>query len=324
MTDRRLVIGSRGSELALWQARWVQNALLRHFPDLDITVEVIKTTGDKILDAPLSRIGDKGLFTREIESALLQHRIDLAVHSLKDLPTALPQGLVLGAICEREDVRDVFIPHPRNPVQKLRDQPRGATIATGSLRRKCQLLHLRPDFQIVDIRGNLNTRFRKLEESEWAGMVLARAGVVRLGWTDRIGEAIAPETILPAVGQGALGIELRNDDERSASFVKALHHERTACAALAERALLRTLEGGCQIPIGAYGRVEKDGDLDVLKLDAIVGSIDGKTIVRGSTSGNPSDPEQVGRELAEQLLRSGADRILEDIRRLGHQQDVEA
>ncbi len=324
MTDRRLVIGSRGSELALWQARWVQNALLRHFPDLDITVEVIKTTGDKILDAPLSRIGDKGLFTREIETALLQHRIDIAVHSLKDLPTVLPQGLVLGAICEREDVRDMFIPHPRNPVRGLREQPQGAKIATGSLRRKCQLLHLRPDFQIVDIRGNLNTRFRKLEESEWAGMVLARAGVVRLGWTDRIGEAIAPETILPAVGQGALGIELRSDDERTASFVKALHHEQTACAALAERALLRTLEGGCQIPIGAYGRVEKEGDSDVLKLDAIVGSIDGKTIVRGSTSSKPSEPEQVGRELAQQLLRTGADRILEEIRRLGHQQDVEA
>lgn len=324
MNATRLIIGSRGSELALWQARWVQTELHRRFPNLEITIEVIKTTGDKILDAPLSKIGDKGLFTREIESALLLNHIDLAVHSLKDLPTTLPDGLMLGAICEREDVRDVFIPHPQNPTRRLLDQPAGAVIATGSLRRKCQLLSLRPDFQIVDIRGNLNTRFKKLQESTWAGTILARAGVVRLGWTDRIGETLAAQTILPAVGQGALGIEIRNGDERTATLVKALHHNRTACATLAERALLRTLEGGCQIPIGTYGRVEMEGGTQVLKLDAIVGSLDGKMIVRGSMSGKPSESEHVGEELARVLLRSGADRILEDIRKLGRAHEVEA
>ncbi len=317
MSGAQLVIGSRGSDLALWQARWVQNELRRRFPALEITLEVIKTTGDRILDSPLSKIGDKGLFTREIESALLLRQIDLAVHSLKDLPTTLPNGLMLGAICEREDLRDVFIPHPKNPTRTLLDQPQGARIATGSLRRACQLLSLRPDFQIVDIRGNLNTRFKKLEESTWAGMVLARAGVVRLGWTDRIGETLAPETILPAVGQGALAVEIRSDDERTAAYVKHLHHTRTACAALAERALLRRLEGGCQIPVGTYGRIETEDGTDVLRLDAIVGSLDGRTIVRGSSSGKPSECEQVGASLAQTLLQSGAGRILEDIRKRG-------
>ncbi len=324
MSNARLVIGSRGSELALWQARWVQEELRRHVPDLEITIEVIKTTGDRILDAPLSKIGDKGIFTREIESALLSKQIDLAVHSLKDLPTVLPQGLVLGAVCSREDVRDVFIPHPHNSIRTLLDQPQGATIATGSLRRRCQLLHLRPDFQIVDLRGNLNTRFKKLDESGWAGMLLARAGVVRLGWTDRIGETLAPETILPAVGQGALGIEIRSDDERTARLVSLLHHERTASTTRAERALLRRLEGGCQIPIGTHGRIETQDGIEVLKLDAIVGSLDGKTIVRGSLSGKPSEAEQIGQELARILLQNGAADILEQIRRFGLHENVDA
>ena len=178
MTAPALVIGSRGSDLALWQAKWVQNALRKRFEGTRVDVRIIKTKGDRILDSPLSKIGDKGLFTREIENALLNGEIDIAVHSLKDLPTELPQGLIIGAMCEREDVRDVFIPHPRNPLKKLLDQVRGSTIATGSLRRRCQLLYSRPDFQIVDVRGNLNTRVKKLEESDWAGMILARAGVV--------------------------------------------------------------------------------------------------------------------------------------------------
>lgn len=310
----RLVIGSRGSELALWQAHWVQKELQSRFPHLDIPIEIIKTTGDKILDSPLSKIGDKGLFTREIEAALLAKNIDLAVHSLKDLPTQLPDGLALGAICEREDVRDVFLPHPHNPVKTLLDQPPGATIATGSLRRKCQLLSLRPDFTITDIRGNLNTRMKKLDASEWAGMVLARAGVVRLNWAGRIGETIDAAKILPAVGQGALGIEVRIDDTRVGEMVKSLHHYPTAQAALAERALLRKLEGGCQVPIGTWGRLEETNGEQVLKLDAMVGSLDGKTIVRGTLHGSLHDAERIGTRLAESLLADGAGRILDAIR----------
>ena len=313
MGTERIIIGSRGSDLALWQAHWVQAQLQKRFPGLDIPIEIIKTKGDKILDSPLSKIGDKGLFTREIEAALLTKQIDLAVHSLKDLPTQLPEGLMIGAICEREDVRDVFIPHPQNPVKTLVGQPQGAKIATGSLRRKCQLLSMRPDLDIIDIRGNLNTRMKKLEESNWGGMMLARAGVVRLGWKDRIGETLDAHVMLPAVGQGALGIEVRMGDARLADIVKSLHHYATAQAALAERALLRKLEGGCQVPIGTYGRVENELGQDVLKLDAIVGSLDGKNIVRGRTHGAVATAETLGTRLAETLIAGGAHRILESI-----------
>jgi hydroxymethylbilane synthase len=310
-----LRIGTRGSELALWQAHWVQSELRRIHPALTVTITIIKTTGDKVLDAPLSAIGDKGLFTREIEHALLAGEVDIAVHSLKDLPTQLPAGLMLGVICDREDVRDVFIPHPGNPVRTLMDQPPGARIATGSLRRKCQLLHLRPDLSIIDIRGNLNTRMKKLEASNWAGMLLARAGVVRLGWQDRIGESLDPLTILPAVGQGALGIEIRTQDPVVAALLAPLHHPGTAAAALAERALLRRLEGGCQVPIGTFGRLDRTaGGEERLALDAIVGSLDGRTVVRGRKHGLPGQPEVLGRELAEELIAQGAGVILDEIR----------
>ena len=219
-THKPLRIGSRGSELALWQAQYVASTLRQRFPGLDVSVHIIKTKGDKVLDAPLSKIGDKGLFTREIENALVFGEIDIAVHSLKDLPTELPQGLSLGAVPEREDVRDVFVPHLRNPVKSLLDQPEHAAIATGSLRRQSQLLHLRPDFRIQDIRGNLTTRMRKLDHSDWAGMILARAGLVRLGWEERIGETLDPQLFLPAVGQGALGIEVRSSDKTVSFWTK--------------------------------------------------------------------------------------------------------
>jgi hydroxymethylbilane synthase len=315
MASETLRIGSRGSELALWQARWVQCSLAEKFPGLKIGIEIIKTQGDKILDSPLSKIGDKGLFTREIENALLQNEIDLAVHSLKDLPTELPKGLTIGAICEREDVRDAFIPHPQNPIKKLLDQPGGSKVATGSLRRKCQLLNVRPDIRIMEIRGNLNTRIKKLEESDWAGMILACAGVVRLGWADKIGEVLDPKFMLPAVGQGALGIEIRERDTRVASYVSKLHHEPTAQSALAERALLRRLEGGCQVPIGTYARVVEGR----LELDAIVGSLDGKTVVKGYTNGPPMEAESLGTRLAEKLLLDGADEVLRQIRGVSHE-----
>ena len=308
-------IGSRGSALALWQTRWVQQELAGRFKNVEIDVQIIKTTGDKILDSPLSKIGDKGLFTREIEQALLANEIDLAVHSLKDLPTELPTGLTIGAICRREDVRDVFIPHPKNPVRTLFDQPKNARIATGSLRRKCQLLNHRPDFAIIDIRGNLNTRLQKLDNSDWAGMILARAGVVRLGLEERIGETLSPETLLPAVGQGALAVEIRANDQRIDSFVSGLNHENTKHAALAERALLRTLEGGCQVPIGTYGRIESTDNEESLLLDAVVGSVDGRKVVRGRIHGSPGKAEHLGKELALILLKGGADAILGEIRK---------
>jgi hydroxymethylbilane synthase len=311
-------IGSRGSALALWQARWVEQELHRHFPALETSIQIVKTTGDRVLDSPLTAIGGKGVFTKEIEEALLDGRCDLAVHSLKDVPTGIPDGLVIGAICEREDVRDVFIPHPSNPVRTLLDQRSGAHIATGSLRRRCQLLAARPDFQIIDIRGNLNTRMDKLGNSVWQGMILARAGVMRLGWADRIGETIPLNVILPAVGQGALAIELRSGDGETAALAAALAHEPTARATEAERALLKGLEGGCQVPIGAYGRWEdRNGDTPHLVLDAMVGSLDGNTIIRGSAHGEPERADVIGQNLAATLLAAGADRILKGIRTEG-------
>lgn len=307
-------IGTRGSALALWQAHWVRDRLAEHHSGLTVEVQVIKTTGDRILDSPLSSIGDKGLFTREIEHALLAGAIDIAVHSLKDLPTQLPAGLTIGAVSEREDVRDVFLPHPANPARTLDGQNAGAVIATGSLRRRSQLLGMKKGFTVVDIRGNLNTRMRKLEESGWQGMILARAGVVRLGWAERIGETIGTDRMLPAVGQGALGIEIRTGDGETQALVAHIDSEESRVATTAERSLLRRLEGGCQIPIGAYGRIERGGGDAMLRLDAMVGSLDGRTIVRGSVSGRPSDADQVGVRLAEQLLRDGAGEILQSIR----------
>jgi hydroxymethylbilane synthase len=281
---------------------------------LFIETKTIKTTGDKILDSPLSKIGDKGLFTKEIERALLESTIDLAVHSLKDLPTNLTDGLTIGAVTEREDVRDVFISHPKKKYTSLSAVPKRGTIATGSLRRKCQLLNHRPDFTIVDIRGNLKTRRAKLEESDWDGMLLAKAGVTRLGWAEIISEVLPPTLILPAVGQGALAIEIRSDDTFMASIVKPLDDIVTRQATTGERSLLRYLEGGCQIPIGTYGRIESGKFI----LDAVVGSIDGKKIVRGSIAGKPADSGNLGETLAKELLVNGADAILEEIRTMGN------
>ena len=305
-----IIIGTRSSELALWQTNWVAGELHKLHPHLSIEIVKIKTTGDKILDSPLSKIGDKGLFTKELEHALLEKKIDLAVHSLKDVPTQVSAGLIIGAVCKREDVRDVFISHPKKNNQSLRDVPSGGTIATGSLRRKCQLLQHRPDLKIVDIRGNLATRKQKLEQSDWDGMLLARAGLVRLGWESIIAEILEPTFILPAVGQGALAIEIRSDDSTLHELIKPMNDNETMDATLAERALLRRLEGGCQIPIGTFGRIE-DG---VLKLNAVVGSIDGKKIVAGKNEGMPASAEKLGIGLANELLAKGAKEILDEIR----------
>jgi hydroxymethylbilane synthase len=309
MTADRIVIGTRGSKLALWQAHYIQSQLTSRFPSLSVDISIIRTLGDKILDSPLSRIGDKGLFTKEIENALLANEIDLAVHSLKDIPTKLPDGLTIAAVTEREDVRDVFLAHARLTGVRFADLPKGAVVATGSLRRKCQLLYHRPDLEIVDVRGNLNTRIEKFDQSEWYGMVLAKAGLTRLGFDSKISEVFAPTYILPAVGQGALGIEARIEDRRVRKFIVPIHHEPTATAVFCERALLRRLEGGCQIPIGTHARVEGGK----LHIDAMVGSLDGKRVVRGSASGNPREAESLGINLAEQLLQQGGKEILDEI-----------
>lgn len=311
MTTERLIVGTRGSELALWQAEWVKVVLEQNFPRLSVGVKLIKTTGDRILDSPLSQIGDKGLFTREIEHALLDRSIDLAVHSLKDLPTRLPDGLAIGAVTQREDARDVFIRHPRSTFTSINDVPPNGIIATGSLRRKSQLLHWRPDLRIMDIRGNLKTRIEKLERSDWDGMILAYAGVRRLGWQERVTEILEFDRMLPAVGQGALGLEVRSDDKWMTNYLAPLVSEATTIATRCERSLLREMEGGCQIPIGAYGRIEHN----VLHLDALVSSIDGKRLVRGKIHGSPSEAESLGQSLAKILLESGGRNILEGIRR---------
>jgi len=307
----RIIIGSRGSQLALWQAEWVKEQLEHRFPALTLEIQIIKTTGDRILDSPLSRIGDKGLFTKEIEHALLGHEIDIAVHSLKDLPTNLPKGLAIGAVTKREDVHDVFISHPGKTHKRFQDLPEGATIATGSLRRRAQLLNWRKDIRIVDLRGNLNTRFAKLEASEWDGMVLAKAGVVRLGFRSRISETLSLDNVLSAVGQGALAIELRADDKETAALVQILGSHATTISTAGERAFLRYLEGGCQVPIGAYGRIVH-GEF---YLDAMIGSVDGKKILRGKARGTPERSEELGTRLAETLFKGGGREILSEIRR---------
>ena len=313
MKNSTLRIGTRGSALALWQARWVEGEIRKRFPGCATAIDVIRTTGDAVLDSPLSAIGGRGVFTREIERALLEGRIDCAVHSLKDLPTELPPGLSLGAACEREDVRDAFLPRPGNPVRTLFDQPPGTVIATGSLRRRSQILSRRPDLRTVDIRGNLNTRMEKLRASDWGGMVLAYAGIRRLGWEESVGEVIPADVLLPAVGQGAIGIEIRSNDEAVAPFVGALNHPATAAAVAAERALLARLQGGCQVPIGAFARIE-GGEIHI---DALVASLDGATIVRGKAHGAAARADSCGDDLARTLLEGGAERILRAIDRAG-------
>lgn len=302
-------IGTRGSALALWQAEFVQAQLHKHFPTLRTELCVIKTTGDKILDAPLAHIGGKGIFTKELEQALLEHRIDLAVHSLKDVPTTLPEGLVIAAIPERTDAHDVFIPHPHHPELRIENVPQHGTIATGSLRRKSQLLAFRPDLCVVEIRGNLHTRLQKLEASQWNGMILAHAGLLRLGISQCVSHVLPFELFLPAVGQGALAIETRSDDSCTLDFVQPLHHEATSFAVRAERALLRTLEGGCQIPIGAYATVENG----TLRLEACIGTVDGSQLIRRSICGTATEAEQLGTTLAHTLLSDGGRAILQSI-----------
>lgn len=305
--NREFRIATRGSELALWQTNWVRSELEKRFPEARFETLTIKTTGDKILDVPLAKIGDKGLFTKELDTSLLKGETDFAVHSLKDLPTKLPEGLAIAAITKRWDARDVLI--SRNG-EVLADLPRGARVATGSLRRRSQLLHYRPDFEILEIRGNLNTRFRKFDEADWDAMILAAAGVERLGWSGRISEKISTDILLPAVGQGSLAILCREEDDETREFLINMEDRESMLAARAERSLMRTLEGGCQVPIGAHASVSETG----ISLAGCVCSLDGHRLVRDSVSTGPGgDPEEPGARLAEILLENGARGILREI-----------
>ncbi|HUT23984.1 MAG TPA: hydroxymethylbilane synthase [Sumerlaeia bacterium] len=306
-SDATLRIGARGSPLALCQAEWVRDRLVEAHAGLEVALVAIRTKGDRILDAPLSRIGGKGLFTREIERALLDGDIDVAVHSLKDLPTALPEGLTLGAVCEREDPRDALVSKGADSLAAL---PQGAAVATGSLRRRAQLLHARPDLRVIDVRGNVGTRLGKFDASDWDAMVMARAGLARLGLLDRIACVIGQEELLPAVSQGALGVEIRGEDAATARLVAVLDHSPTRLATRAERSFLHGLGGGCQVPAAALATVEGKR----LRLDGLVASLDGEKLVRQEIEGGAGDAEALGAELSERLLEAGAGSILESIR----------
>ncbi len=305
-------IGSRQSQLALVQTHWVQAELQKHYPDQEFPVVTMATQGDKILDVALAKIGDKGLFTKELEQALLRQEVDVAVHSLKDLPTQMPAGLVLGAITERQEPRDALVLHPRWQGTPLAELPPGTVMGTSSLRRLAQLRYRFPHLVFRDIRGNLNTRLQKLERGEYDGLILAVAGLRRLGWGERISEVLEPEVSLYAVGQGALGVQCREDDGRVRTLLQLLHHRETAWCCLAERAFLRALEGGCQVPIGVHSHLVGE----VLTLQAAVLSVDGQQRVAGVRSETVTSEEAaraLGEGLAADVSAQGARAILEAI-----------
>jgi hydroxymethylbilane synthase len=305
MPETKLTIGTRGSQLALWQANWVKARLESTHPGLHVELRIIKTTGDKITDVPLAQVGGKGLFVKEIEEALLDGRVDLAVHSMKDVPTVFPEGLGLVATSEREDPRDALLSHSATAIHDL---SQGARVGTASLRRQAQLLRARPDLQIVPLRGNLDTRLRKLAEGEFEAILLANAGLRRLGWALDIAHPIPIEEMVPAIGQGALGLETRLDDAMTRAHVAFLNHPDSADAVTAERALLARLEGGCQVPIAAHATI--DGDR--LTLRGLVADETGARFVTACEEGPRDAAEILGREVAEDLLANGADAILAD------------
>lgn len=308
-SSTRLTIGTRGSVLARWQAEWVKTRLRAAHPGLDVTLAIIKTSGDKILDVPLSTVGGKGLFVKEIEEALLSGTVDLAVHSMKDVPTVLPDPLHLAAIPPREDPYDALISRSGLPLAKL---PAGATIGTSSLRRQAQLLAYRHDFTIASLRGNLDTRLRKVTDGADGAIdaiVLATAGLRRLGWETRITEILAPTVCLPAIGQGALGIECQRGDERVNRLVAVLDHPDTRACVEAERAFLTRLEGGCQVPIAAHATLAGDR----LTLQGLIAGVRGERVLRDEIAGAVGQGPTLGRELAERLLGRGGDAVLRAI-----------
>ncbi|MBI3661713.1 MAG: hydroxymethylbilane synthase [Acidobacteria bacterium] len=298
-----LRIGSRGSKLALWQAHFIRDEIAR-IHSLTAEIVIVKTSGDRFQQGGVGQIGLKGVFIKELEDALLAGEVDLAVHSMKDVPTETPAGLAFPAVYRRVDVRDCLI---ARDARRFSDLPRGARLGTSSLRRQAQLRHIRPDLTVLELRGNVDTRLRKLEEGQYDAIVLAKAGLDRLGWSDKITDVFPTAQVLPAVGQGALGIECRGEDARVAELLRVLDHDETRAGVTAERALLARLEGGCQVPLGAWGRIEGGR----LWLDAVVLAADGSEHVRDIVAGAPEDSEALGRELAEKLLDAGAGRLLQ-------------
>ena len=296
-------IATRKSPLALWQAEHVTAELKRAHPGINVEIVGISTQGDKILDTPLAKIGGKGLFIKELEQALLNDQADIAVHSMKDVPVELPEGLHLAVILQREDPRDAFVCNRFSAIDEL---PQGACVGTASLRRQCQLAEHRPDLVIKSLRGNVNTRLRKLDEGEYDAIILAAAGLIRLGFQERITAFLGPEQSLPAIGQGAVGIECRSDDAQVNALIAPLHHQETTFCVQAERALNERLNGGCQVPIAGYAMLESGH----LWLRGLVGEPDGSRIIRGEVEGTTGEAESMGLGLAEQLLEWGADEIL--------------
>lgn len=302
MAKLHLRIGTRSSPLALWQAEHIKSEMLKFEEVGSVELVKIKTTGDKILDVPLAKVGGKGLFTKEIEEAMLREEIDLAVHSMKDVPTAVPEGLEVNVITKRENPLDSLVSRG----VAFRDLPRDARIGTSSLRRKCQLLRVRPDFRIVDVRGNVQTRLKKMESEKWDAVILAAAGMIRLGYEDDITELLDPAISLPAVGQGALALETRAGNEEVNAIVRRLHHQPSAICVEAERAFLGRLGGGCQVPIGAYGVISGE----TLILEGLVSDLTGKRYFRETIAVNPAKRVEAGVRLAETLLQAGAEEVL--------------
>ena len=303
MSKDTITIATRKSPLAMWQAEHVKARLEQAHPGINVILLGMSTQGDKILDTPLAKIGGKGLFVKELEQGMLDGKADIAVHSMKDVPVAFPEGLHLPVIMQREDPRDAFV---SNKFESIDDLPEGAVVGTSSLRRQCQISHHRPDLEIRPLRGNVNTRLAKLDNGDYDAVILAGAGLIRLDFESRIRNLIPVEFSLPAIGQGAIGIECRTSDEQVNQLLKPLHHDVTATCVLAERAMNNRLEGGCQVPIG--GHAVLDGD--ALYLRGLVGSVDGKDIIRAELTGAIKDSEAIGTQVAETLLENGADKIL--------------
>ena len=306
MSEDILRIATRKSPLALWQAHYVSNMLQHHHPELKIELVTMVTQGDKILDTPLAKVGGKGLFVKELEVGMLEGRADIAVHSMKDVPVEFPTGLHLAVICEREDPRDAFV---SNNFKSLEELPQGARLGTSSLRRQSQIASFRPDLKIIDLRGNVNTRLKKLDDGEYDAIILAAAGLIRLEFDDRITQFISTDVCLPAIGQGAVGIECRSDDARVHNLIAPLNDNKTQIRVTAERAMNERLQGGCQVPIAGYAEFEKG----LIMMRGLVGQVDGKNIIRGDIAGPAENAEELGIVLAEDLLSRGADKILNEL-----------
>ena len=308
-TGKGLRLGTRGSALALWQANWTQSELERRVTGLQVAILPIKTTGDRIQDVPLAQVGGKGLFTKELDEALLDGRIDFAVHSLKDLPFALPEGMVLSTVTEREDPRDALV----SKGTRLADMPNGARIGTSSLRRQAQLRRGFPALEVLPLRGNVDTRLRKLDSGEFEGIILAAAGLKRLGYKERVTEYLERDVMLSAVAQGALGLVCRSEDRQTHETLQVLEHPDTHAVVVAERALMASLEGSCQVPIAGYAHI----DGDEIVLEGLIASLDGAKVIADTVRGPRSNPSEIGEELGRKLRGAGAEDVLEEIRRHG-------